>query len=134
MANQISHQARSQLIEAVRLVYRIGFVDWLRKRTLQSRSTEPPIHRKFARMIMNDTELKECYGTMFPHALHFIPNKAKSGKVFKFKVESVGGLALVLIATLKWTSGETAFDAPHSIIATNCAWRKWNSSAPLPSQ
>ena len=43
-------------------------------------------------MIMNDTELKECYGTMFPDALHFIPNKAKSGKVFKFKVESVGGL------------------------------------------
>ena len=39
---------------------------------------------------MNDTELKECYGTMFPDALHFIDNKTKSGKVFKFKVESLG--------------------------------------------
>ena len=39
---------------------------------------------------MSDSQEKECYGTMFPDALHFIDNKPNSGKVFKFELDKAG--------------------------------------------
>jgi len=31
---------------------------------------------------------KECYGTMFPDALHFLENEPNVGKVFTFELDS----------------------------------------------
>lgn len=35
---------------------------------------------------------KECYGTMFPDALHYRDNESYSGKVFSFELDSTGGM------------------------------------------
>ena len=39
---------------------------------------------------MSSSARKECYGTMFPDALHFVNNRMSSGKVFAFGLESAG--------------------------------------------
>ena len=41
---------------------------------------------------MERQEHKECYGTMFPDALHFRNNEPNAGKVFAFELNSIGGL------------------------------------------
>ena len=41
---------------------------------------------------MERQEHKECYGTMFPDALHFRNNEPNVGKVFTFELDSIGGL------------------------------------------
>lgn len=41
---------------------------------------------------MTATQHKECYGTMFPDALHFRNNEPMSGKVFAFELDSTGGM------------------------------------------
>lgn len=35
-------------------------------------------------------EHKPCYGTMFHDALHFSANESMKGKVFSFRLESIG--------------------------------------------
>ena len=44
---------------------------------------------------MERQEHKDCYGTMFPDALHFRDNKPSVGKVFTFKLDSTGGMGSV---------------------------------------
>ncbi len=41
---------------------------------------------------MGNQEHKECYGTMFPDALHFRENEPQNGKVFSFELDSAGGI------------------------------------------
>jgi hypothetical protein len=41
---------------------------------------------------MEAGEHKECYGTMFPDALHFRENTPTAGKVFAFELDTSGGL------------------------------------------
>ncbi len=33
---------------------------------------------------------KDCYGTMFPDALHYITDKEMKGKVFSFELDTMG--------------------------------------------
>jgi len=40
---------------------------------------------------MTNTQHKECYGTMFPDALHFRNNKPQRGKVFMYELDRTGG-------------------------------------------
>ena len=40
---------------------------------------------------MEPVKHKECYGTMFPDALHFRDNEPSVGKVFTFELDSTGG-------------------------------------------
>ena len=44
---------------------------------------------------METQEHKECYGTMFPDALHFHNNELSVGKVFSFELDSTGGMGAV---------------------------------------
>ena len=44
------------------------------------------------RRIMERQEHKECYGTMFPDALHFRENEPISGKVFTYELDRSGGM------------------------------------------
>jgi hypothetical protein len=44
---------------------------------------------------MESQEHKECYGTMFPDALHFRDNEPQVGKVFSFELDSTGGMGSV---------------------------------------
>ena len=41
---------------------------------------------------MDAQEHKECYGTMFPDALHFRENEPSAGKVFAFELDKTEGL------------------------------------------
>lgn len=41
---------------------------------------------------MEATRHKECYGTMFPDALHFRSNKPVVGKVFACELDNTVGL------------------------------------------
>ncbi|HNO80315.1 MAG TPA: hypothetical protein PKN33_19880 [Phycisphaerae bacterium] len=41
---------------------------------------------------MTDKQHKECYGTMFPDALHYQSDRMMSGKVFAFEMDTAGGL------------------------------------------
>ncbi|MEO2049847.1 MAG: hypothetical protein ABGX16_25080 [Pirellulales bacterium] len=43
---------------------------------------------------MDSQEHKECYGTMFPDALHFHDNEPQVGKVFSFELDNTAGWAL----------------------------------------
>ena len=40
---------------------------------------------------MEPVKHKECYGTMFPDALHFRVNEPSVGKVFTYELDSPGG-------------------------------------------
>lgn len=44
---------------------------------------------------MERQEHKECYGTMFPDALHFRANEPSVGKVFSFELDSTEGFGAV---------------------------------------
>jgi len=41
---------------------------------------------------METTKHKECYGAMFPDALHFRENEPVKGKVFTYELDSTGGM------------------------------------------
>ena len=41
---------------------------------------------------MDSQEHKECYGTMFPDALHFRVNEPQVGKVFTFELDGSTGM------------------------------------------
>lgn len=41
---------------------------------------------------MENDKHKECYGTMFPDALHFRENQPIKGKVFTYELDSTGGM------------------------------------------
>jgi hypothetical protein len=41
---------------------------------------------------MDSQEHKECYGTMFPDALHFRVNEPSVGKVFTFELDGTTGM------------------------------------------
>jgi len=41
---------------------------------------------------MKTQEHKECYGTMFPDALHFRSNEPQVGKVFTYELDSTPGM------------------------------------------
>ena len=41
---------------------------------------------------MAPTQHKECYGTMFPDALHFRENEPQRGKVFMFELDRTVGM------------------------------------------
>ncbi len=36
------------------------------------------------------SEHKDCYGTMFPDALHYIADQEMKGKVFSFELDTMG--------------------------------------------
>ena len=42
--------------------------------------------------MMTDVQHKECYGTMFPDALHFTSNRQMRGKVFSYEMDVAGGM------------------------------------------
>ena len=42
--------------------------------------------------MMSDTKHKDCYGAMFPDALHFTSNRPIRGKIFSYEMELAGGL------------------------------------------
>ena len=44
---------------------------------------------------MERLQHKECYGTMFPDALHFRSNEPNAGKVFSFELDSTPGMGAV---------------------------------------
>ena len=44
---------------------------------------------------MEPVKHKECYGTMFPDALHFRNNEPSVGKVFAFELDSTVGMGAV---------------------------------------
>jgi hypothetical protein len=41
---------------------------------------------------MSGSTHKECYGTMFPDALHFTTNHPVRGKVFSYELDQAGGM------------------------------------------
>ena len=41
---------------------------------------------------MSETQHKDCYGTMFPDALHFRTNEPQVGKVFMYELEGTVGM------------------------------------------
>lgn len=41
---------------------------------------------------MTVTQHRECYGTMFPDALHFTSNRPINGKVFSYELDLAGGM------------------------------------------
>jgi hypothetical protein len=47
---------------------------------------------------MNTQKHKECYGTMFPEALHCHENEPQVGKVFSFELDSTRGMGSVRFA------------------------------------
>ena len=47
---------------------------------------------------MDRQEHKDCYGTMFPDALHFRNNEPNAGKVFAFELDGTVGLGAVRTA------------------------------------
>ncbi len=42
---------------------------------------------------MSESTHKECYGTMFPDALHFTSNRPTGGKVFSYELDLAGGMS-----------------------------------------
>jgi hypothetical protein len=47
---------------------------------------------------MEPVKHKECYGTMFPDALHFRNNEPNVGKVFSFELDSTAGMGAIRTA------------------------------------